>query len=141
VRPPRGGAGPIQESKQGLIYEQRIPPIFVPIFDGEDIASYPQTDRFLQRLGIVVGRRTREFSVAGVAQERTNLGPEQINANFRPLERSRSTFNVQRSGVTLGGLEVDLSIFAPFHVSLALTVIIMVHKSISWWPTLDREDC
>jgi len=72
----------LDSKNERLLYEPHIPPIFVPTFDGEDIASYPQTDRFLQRLGlgtVVVleecdlvhfvsgnyerlGRRTREAS-------------------------------------------------------------------------------
>jgi hypothetical protein len=40
----------VLNSKKRLIYEPRIA---VPFFDGEDIISYPQADRFLQRLATV----------------------------------------------------------------------------------------
>ena len=42
----------LDSKNERLLYEPHIPLIFVPTFDGEDIASYPQTDRFLQRLGL-----------------------------------------------------------------------------------------
>ena len=87
----------VLDFKKRLVYEPPIPSIIVPIFDGEDITSYPQTDCFLQRLRTDVMLeecdlmhlkqelwtlgQANERSVAGdvIAQERINLlkgGPD-----------------------------------------------------------------